>query len=38
MKDTRLREDISTDRIGQKDLEKLYWERDFGHISGWDLL
>ena len=28
MKDTRLREDMSTDRTGQKDLEKLYWERE----------
>ena len=27
-KNTRLREDMNTNRTGQKDLKKLYWERE----------
>jgi hypothetical protein len=38
MGNTRLREDTGMNRMGQKDPEKLYWERNFRCVGGWDLL
>jgi len=38
MGNTRLREDTGMNRMGQKDPEKLYWERNFECVGGWDLL
>ena len=38
MGNTRLREDTGINRMGQKDPEKLYWERNFRCVGSWDLL